>query len=313
LYGAVELIEKEERSTVAVLHGLIENQGDAWTHATAYLDRFVEEASVLPPDAMVDPERHAAFLNRIRQIGRRTAELHLALASRPDIADFAPEPITAADISGWSDALLDAAEHAFDALGRRRDHLDARAQHWADRLLVRRADALAQIRDLLPGEIEADKVRHHGDFHLGQILIVKDDVYILDFEGEPNRTNQERRRKMPAARDAAGFIRSLDYAATTSLNRLVETAADGPVRLAHALDSWLVQATQAFLGSLRATMGETRLWPRDPGAADRLLRFFVVEKAVYEIAYELTHRPDWIRVPIVGLWRTLFPTEGAAP
>jgi maltose alpha-D-glucosyltransferase/alpha-amylase len=313
LLGTIELLEKGERSTVAVLHGFVDNQGDAWEHTTAYLDRFLDEASVLPVDAVIEPDHHAGFLNRVRQIGRRTAELHLALASAPQIAEFAPEPITSKDISGWTEQLVANAERVFDELTRRRERIDARAQYLADLLLSRRAQAIAHIRGLLPDAVDADKVRLHGDFHLGQILLVKDDVHIIDFEGEPRRSSEERHRKAPAARDAAGFIRSLDYAATTALNRMLEAAAEDPVRLMYALDAWRAASTQTFLASLRATAGDTRLWPKDDETADRLLRFFIVEKAVYELGYEFANRPDWVRVPLAGLWRTLFPAESAAP
>ena len=128
-------------------------------------------------------------------------------------------------------------------------------------------------------------MRHHGDFHLGQILIVKDDVFIIDFEGEPQRTLAERRRKAPAARDVAGFIRSLDYAATAALNRFLEIRREDPARLVRALDAWRAQSTEAFLASMRdtdrATPGCGRIRLRH---AERLLRFFLLEKAVYEIA-----------------------------
>jgi len=135
-------------------------------------------------------------------------------------------------------------------------------------------------------------------------------VHIVDFEGEPERSDLERQRKAPSARDAAGFVRSLDYAATAALDRIFENAVENPQRLLQALDSWRNAATDAFLVSMRSTAG-ARLWPQDAALADKLLRFFVLEKAVYEVEYEFANRPDWVHVPLSGLLRNLFPGEVA--
>ncbi len=307
LLGTIELVERGERSAVAVLHEFVENQGDAWAHAAGYLDRFLEEASILPDLPAADA--HAAYLNRVRQIGRRTGELHLALASAVGDPAFAPEPVTTEDVADWTAGLVTSTEAVFEELARRYDQLGPRAKPIARRLLTRRWEAVEEMRGLLPATIDVDKVRQHGDFHLGQILIVKDDVHIVDFEGEPERPFQDRRRKAPSARDAAGFTRSLDYAATAALHRILETSVDNPERLLQALDSWRNAATDAFLVSMRNTAGASRLWPQDADLADRLLRFFVLEKAVYEVGYEFANRPDWVHVPLSGLWRALFPGE----
>ena len=308
LLGTIELVEGGQRSAVAVLHQFVDNQGDAWVHAGNYLDRFLEEARVLP-DLPAPVDAHAAYLNRMRMIGRRTGELHLALASSADDPAFAPEPVTAEDVAAWTAGLVSGAEKMFEELARRYDHLGPRAKPFARTLLARRWEAVEQMRDMLPATIDVDKVRQHGDFHLGQILIVKDDIIIVDFEAEPERSFQERRRKAPSARDAAGFIRSLDYAATSALHRIPESSGEAPQRLLQALDSWRNAATDAFLVSMRNTASASRLWPQDADLADRLLRFFVSEKAVYEVGYEFANRPDWVHVPLSGLWRTLFSAE----
>src|SRR4029079_16040198 len=138
-------------------------------------------------------------------------------ASRPDIDGFAPEPIGPQDIAAWTDRLVERSNHAFDLLAGRRGDLAEADQAVADRLLAQRAAITEHIRHLLPATISAVKVRHHGDFHLGQVLIAKDDAYILDFEGEPGRSLAERRGKAPAARDVAGVLRSIDYSTTAAL------------------------------------------------------------------------------------------------
>src|SRR5262249_8038009 len=199
------------------VHRFVENQGDAWSLTAAYLDRFLDEQKVLTSEAAAESPEHAAYLPRMQQIGRRTAELQLALASGADPA-FAPDPIGPDDLQTWTRALSEQAELQFDLLSRRPPEP---ARVAAEAPPARRSEALARMRGLLPETLDPPKARHHGDFHLGQILIVKDDVFILDFEGEPRRSVQERRRKMPAARDVAGLIRSIDYATTAALGRIL--------------------------------------------------------------------------------------------
>jgi maltose alpha-D-glucosyltransferase/alpha-amylase len=148
-------------------------------------------------------------------------------------------------------------------------------------------------------------IRHHGDFHLGQILVVRDDIFIIDFEGEPRRTLAERRMKAPAARDVAGLIRSIDYSVTSAMERALKVSADEDGRLADALTAWRGEATQTFLAAYYEAMSDQRLWPRDREAAENTLRFFLLEKALYEIEYELAHRPDWLRVALSGALRVL--------
>jgi maltose alpha-D-glucosyltransferase / alpha-amylase len=140
---------------------------------------------------------------------------------------------------------------------------------------------------------------------------VKDDVTIIDFEGEPRRSIEDRRRKAPAARDVAGLIRSIDYSATGALERAIKSAPDEYGKIAHALDGWRKRSVAAFLEVYRETLTDTRLWPRAVEDADRLLDFFLLEKAFYEIEYELAHRPDWLRIPLTGTLRILSRSERA--
>src|SRR6202789_2042862 len=131
---------------------------------------------------------------------------------------------------------------------------------WA---LAQRASLPDRLGRLLPPDIDGLNIRIHGDFHLGQMLIVKDDIFIIDFEGEPRRTLAERRGKAPAARDAAGLIRSIDYSATAALERALKVAPDEDGKLAAALAEWRDRSVAAFLGAYRETMTDQRLWPAD--------------------------------------------------
>jgi maltose alpha-D-glucosyltransferase / alpha-amylase len=310
LLGTAEVTEGGTSSPLAIMHEFVENQGNAWALTGAYLDRALDEARVLTAEPEPGSDKHAAFLNRIRQIGRRVGELHAVLASRGDIAEFAPEPITRADLKGWNDALALRASQVFDGLAHGRSRLDEKALGPVDDLLGKRDVALERIRALLPDDIDADKIRHHGDLHLGQILIVKDDAVIIDFEGEPNRPPAERMSKAPSARDVAGVVRSLDYAATAAVHRIVKAPAEESAKLDMFLNEWRVKTAVEFYAGVRETIGHGRLWPQDDQTARRLLRFFVVEKAIYEIGYELANRPDWIAVPVSGACRILFANEG---
>ena len=201
--------------------------------------------------------------------------------------------------------MLRRAQRAFAKLARHRAGAKPAERALIDEILAHEASLPAYLRGLLPESIDAMKIRHHGDFHLGQMLIVKDDVVILDFEGEPRRTLAERRRKAPAARDVAGLIRSIDYSATAALERALKSAPDEHGKIARALDDWRERSVAAVLAAYREFMLDARLWPAEADDADRLLDFFLLEKVCYELEYEMAHRPDWLRVPLAGLARIL--------
>jgi maltose alpha-D-glucosyltransferase / alpha-amylase len=305
LLGSVELFDRDECSALAVVHRFIENQGDAWSVTGAYLDRYVDEQRVLTPDSPTESTEQGSYLLRMRQIGRRTAELHNALAGRKDIAAFAPEPIDADDVKGWTDGLLRRAQSTLDELSRRRGEFNDPVRGIADVLVAGRDVALAKIRTLLLPVPGADKIRHHGDFHLGQMLFAKDDVFIIDFEGEPQRSLAERRGKAPVARDVAGLLRSIDYSVTAAFERALQAWPDDHGRLLHALETWGERSADTFLHSYREALNVRGLWPEDAADAERLLQFFLLEKAFYEVDYELASRPAWLRVPLLGIQRIL--------
>src|SRR6185503_16316498 len=147
LLGSIELVEGEQRSALAVAHRFVENQGDAWTVTGAYLGRFIDDQRVLSGEATPEesPEL-ASYLQPLRQIARRTGELQSALASRPDIADFAPEPITPQDIAAWTERLVERADHTFELLARKRADLTEADQALADRLIAARTAIADHIR-----------------------------------------------------------------------------------------------------------------------------------------------------------------------
>ena len=308
LLGSVELVEGDNRSAIAVVHAFINNQGDAWTVTAAYLDRFVDEQRLLTPrEQDGKSEEQVPYLRYMSQTGKRVAELHLALAASRDLPDFAPEPARPEHVRSWIDDATARAERVFDALAQRLGSAREADRALIEQALLLRPALRERLSAMLPPDIDCLNIRHHGDFHLGQMLIVKDDIFIIDFEGEPRRPLAERRSKAPAARDVAGLIRSIDYSATAALERARSVAADEHGKLATALSEWRDRSAAAFLSTYQETIAGQPLWPADPHAANRLLNFFLVEKVFYEIEYELAHRPEWLRVPLAGMLRLLSP------
>jgi maltose alpha-D-glucosyltransferase/alpha-amylase len=312
LLGSVEMVEGRKRTALAIVHAFIDNQGDAWSVTSAYLDRFVEDQRLLHIDSDGISEEEAPYYRYMAQTGRRVAEMQLALSSRDDMPDFAPEQTASQDIETWKADIMARAGRAFDGLRERRAHLREGDRVLADQLLSYRDTLKSRLDGLMPSGAIGLNIRHHGDFHLGQMLIVKDDIFIIDFEGEPRRPIDERRRKAPAARDVAGLIRSIDYSVTAALERALKIAPDDTGKIASALESWRERAASAFLDAYRQTIGDRPLWPKDEQAWTGMLNFFLLEKAFYEIEYELAHRPDWLRVPVSGTLRILSQVTGDA-
>jgi maltose alpha-D-glucosyltransferase/alpha-amylase len=306
LLASVELEAGGKTGALAVLHRFVENQGDAWIVTAHSLDRYVEEQRLLTAEQAGQSNEQSAYLTRMQLIGSRVAQLQLALASRDDVPEFAPEPVSADDVAHWREDALQSANAVLDRLLARRAELPENARGLLDEVMAKRERLSKLLRDLFPDAIELSKIRHHGDFHLGQILMVKDDVSIIDFEGEPRRRIEERRHKAPAARDVAGLIRSIDYSATAAFQRALNSAPDPQNRIALALDRWRDSAIGAFLASYRQTLIDGRLWPASPEQSHRLLDFFLLQKVFYEIGYELAHRPDWLWVPLAGARRLLL-------
>jgi maltose alpha-D-glucosyltransferase/alpha-amylase len=172
-------------------------------------------------------------------------------------------------------------------------------------LLDQRETIFAHIESLKKARFEGIKIRHHGDFHLGQILIAKDDAYILDFEGEPRQSLEQRRRKAPPARDVAGFLRSVDYATSAAIDRAPNITVEERPVFAQRVRLWGARLSGAFWESYREALNETNFWPTEEAQARQLLNLFLLEKAFYEIEYELTNRPTWTHIPLAGTWRIL--------
>ena len=180
----------------------------------------------------------------------------------------------------------------------------------ADQVLDRRDALEAAIRALAPDKISAVKCRHHGDYHLGQVLAVQNDFYIIDFEGEPSRPVAQRRRKNSPLRDVAGMIRSFDYAASAAVRHIAETRPAALPRAAELADSWRQVAVDGFRAAYRKATRGSPVFPANKLQGKALVDFFTLEKAVYEVNYELANRPDWVSIPLAGILRVLAKAGG---
>jgi maltose alpha-D-glucosyltransferase/alpha-amylase len=296
---------------------LLPNQGDGWSCTIEELERYYQECSLLPAtpgedraapldfvqlsDAPVPPpalERMGLYLDAAATLGRRTAELHLALAAPTDNPAFAPEPLTAADLEQLAHELETNAARAFEGL---RDGLSALPDsvvESAGLVLSQRRRILGSFQRLASQPANGLRTRVHGDYHLGQVIRVKNDYAILDFEGEPTRTLAERRAKHSPLRDVAGMLQSFNYAAWASLAQFTTRGPDAFVRLQPWARSWEQAASAAFLRAYRDTAAAGAFLPADPAEFNGLLNAYVLDKAFYEVLYELNNRPAWVWIPL---------------
>jgi maltose alpha-D-glucosyltransferase/alpha-amylase len=288
--------------TLALVQGFIRNQGDGWGWTLDFLSRMLSSVAVTGVDGTNEGTADAVsgYVVFATAIGRRLGELHAILSAPTDNADFSPEAATEADALAWAAGVRAQLDAAVAVLGA--------AREWPDEASATIAAAVVRDRPALDAGIDALaaaapgslKTRIHGDFHLGQVLVVPGDAYIIDFEGEPARPLPERRAKTSPLRDLAGVLRSFDYAAAIAAGHAERTVRPTPGHDA-ALENFAAVASRAVLDAYRAAHAES---PRRWVAEDReqaLLDLFLLEKAAYEVCYEAANRPAWLGVPLRGL------------
>ena len=299
--GAVEYEQPGggEPITLAILQKYVENQGDLWTLICRNLSRMVAPAQVGAPTSDAEAAATDFHLNRMALLGRRVAELHRALAKVTGDAAFDPEPITRADFDGWKARV---AEELDETLRLVEAALPRLPEATRAALAPLRAKAGALRSRILATEARIDgavKTRYHGDLHLGQVLVASDDFIIVDFEGEPGRSLEERRAKTSVLRDVAGMVRSFSYAAHAAMMRAAPGTLGDEGR--RALADWEREALHFFLeGYGKAAAGVASV-PADDASFRATLELFLLEKALYELRYEMANRPDWVEIPLRGL------------
>jgi maltose alpha-D-glucosyltransferase/alpha-amylase len=302
--------------TVAVLTAFVPNAGDGWTWSLAVLREVYAAARRRPgTDETARGEARALpgdYLAGARRLGEVTGALHVALASEPDDPAFAPEPVTESDLGAWGAAVEAQVARALGELRRTAAGIGAPAAPAAARVLAAASGAAGRIREAVARlrGVPLWKTRCHGDYHLGQVLRVTGatpDFVILDFEGEPARPLEERRAKHSPLRDVAGMLRSFTYA---SYAALFEAAGGDPAAgpgLEPWREAWESAAVDAFLaGYLGSTVERgVKLVPPSPDTRALLLSVFCLEKAAYELSYEINNRPSWLPIPLAAFEREL--------
>ncbi|MDT8275002.1 maltose alpha-D-glucosyltransferase [Roseomonas mucosa] len=285
--------------TLMLLQGFVRNQGDGWGWTLDWLARSVDEAA-LAHDGHEDI--FAGYLSFATALGRRLGELHAVLAAPSDDPAFTPEPAVEADRTAWAEGALEQLEPALKLLEKATDLSEADAAR-AQSLLGKAQALRGKVHALAQAADGALKTRVHGDFHLGQVLVSQGDAVIVDFEGEPARSLEERRAKGSPLRDVAGLLRSFDYAAAAAAQSH-DTGSSSAVpqeRREALLARFRQEASDAFLAAYRVVEhAAERPWV--PEASEQsLLDLFLIEKAAYEIRYEAANRPAWLPLPLRGL------------
>jgi maltose alpha-D-glucosyltransferase/alpha-amylase len=308
LYGEVVRIDPAGvPHTLCILQGFIDNQGDAWNWALDYLRRTIDDLALAvdADDAVPDPEKEAQAIDGYRAmagiIGRRLGELHVALAAPSDDPAFAPEPATPEQIRAWTEGTQSMLATALDLLAQRVDQLTDDTKELAQSLLDRRDALTAAVAKLVPSDAGALRTRIHGDFHLGQVLVAQGDAYLIDFEGEPARSLDERRQKSSPMRDVAGLLRSYSYASAAAQSTTESAPQQTADRKRALFDRFRVYAAESFLGEYRAAVAAAAQPLVAPASEQGLLDLFLIEKAAYEIRYEAANRPTWLSLPVRGL------------
>jgi maltose alpha-D-glucosyltransferase/alpha-amylase len=297
--GVVEYLANDgETMTLALLQAYRSNQGDGWAHTQDYLERFIEGARAAAE--VPAPDVHGAYLALVHTLGLRTGELHAALARRTGDPAFDPEPVSDGDVAAWRGSVLKETLDTLALLERNRGAMPSPARDEARTLLLEREALLARIEGAGRGGGATLKTRYHGDYHLGQVLLSQNDFLIIDFEGEPARSLEERRAKHCALRDVAGMLRSFNYARWTAAKRVNNTDHARDARLEALLVQWERETRREFLQAYEQAVAGCGLYGSFP-AARGLLELFELEKALYELRYEINNRPGWVRIPLQGI------------
>jgi maltose alpha-D-glucosyltransferase/alpha-amylase len=258
----------------------------------------------------IDPNspaaRHAKdfagiYLEAACTLGRRTAEMHLALATPTKDQAFAPEPMEPAYLEALESELLAHGAQAFETLRSSLAGLSDDGVELAGLVLSRRRAILGKFSSLASVGATTLRTRVHGDYHLGQVLRAKGDFIILDFEGEPARSLAERRAKQSPMKDVAGMVRSFSYAAFAALTRHTSRRPQDFDLLEPWARLWEAAVVDEYLYSYRAIAAQSAIVPRDETAFRQLLDVYLLDKALYELVYELNNRPTWVRIPLAGI------------
>ena len=328
-----------EPVAIALLQGFVPNQGDAWTltlnEVTQFLDRVLahrdearmqsdpKEAAVQPPQKSAgQPEVEAAELSpgllemmggfypeMVALLARRTGEFHLALCSRFDDDAFTPEPFALLYQRSVYQSMRTRAKKVLDLLRRNLAQIPQGLRPEAEAVLGLDQEILALLQQFTTAKFQAWKSRIHGDYHLGQVLFTGKDFIVIDFEGEPVKSLSERRIKQSPLRDVAGMMRSFYYAAYAVLMQRSQMREEDIPFLRPWAEAWYRYNAGIFLASYQKRVAGSGLIPKDPDETEIMLQTYMLDKAMYELGYELNNRPDWVSLPLKGILGLLKPKK----
>jgi maltose alpha-D-glucosyltransferase/alpha-amylase len=323
--GALEYRARSGRmSTLGTLQTFVPNEGDAWQFTLDFLNRYFKSVLAhptvqMPPvsdkhllSLLKDPpalaqETIGPYLVSAQLLGERTAGLHVALASASDDPAFAPEQFSALYQNSLSHAMRSFTTQTFQLLRDRLNELPDELHENAQKVLDSHEVIIDRFHLIRNQRISAARIRCHGDYHLGQVLYTGKDFVIIDFEGEPARSLSERRIKRSPLRDIAGMIRSFHYAAHSAVldQSSLASEAEGSPAVQRWAEFWYTWVSSSFLRSYLSGMEHSQLLPDNLEQLRIIFDAYLLEKAVYEIGYELNNRPDWLKVPLEGILQLL--------
>lgn len=321
--GSLTYRSGERRSSLVIVQGLVENESDGWTLMLSQISQLSERLMAseeamncaLYPDLPLAQARHVPPPDEYRelagytlqlaaQLGEKTANMHVALASDDRDPAFIPEPYTPFEQRSIFQSFRNLADRNLGALRRSLGTLDAETRELAEEVLAHEPAILERFGYMKRVTIDTQRTRIHGDFHLGQVIFTGTDFRIIDFEGEPARSLGERRIKRSPLRDVAGMLRSFQYAAEFHLRRFAIRPADRE-RLEPCLMTWAQWMAHEFTNAYLQRMEGQGILPKSEDKTEALLDLFVLEKAIYEVGYELRSRPDWVAIPLRGILQIL--------
>ncbi|HSR10124.1 MAG TPA: putative maltokinase, partial [Thermodesulfobacteriota bacterium] len=320
--GSLKYQERgSEPVTLGILLAYVPSEGDAWSYTQDTLGRYFERAlsqvkeipevpkgprsllEVDPADAppMLREWMEGNYLEMTALLARRTAELHLALASSTDAGEFSPEPFSML----WQRSVFQSMRvlmgRVWGELRSSLPRLPESVRKEAESVLAMDQKILAVLQKITSRRLSGLRIRIHGDYHLGQVLFTGKDFIIIDFEGEPFRSITERRLKLSPVRDLAGMVRSYHYAAYTALRRAASVRPEDTAILEPWAKLWYRNVSGVFLRAYIDRVGKEPILPADREELQMMLNAMIMEKAIYETGYELSHRPDWLSTPLRGI------------
>jgi maltose alpha-D-glucosyltransferase/alpha-amylase len=292
--GSVAYIGTARTELIALFEN-VRNQGDVWNYTLNHLERFLGDVYA-EGDHVEAP--HALFNAQMHTLGKRVGQMHALLSKAAGDADFEPEPITSEDLALWSGFAQKRLGAVVQAVSERLPSFSEEVRDQAHRLLSLRTRLFERIVELASAPVDGLKTRHHGNLHLGKVLLAADDFLIFGFEGDASLPLETRRRKDSPLRDLSSLLNSLDYARFAALQRALVTRSEQGERFEHALDEWLSGASRALLAGYKVGVADSRALPRQQADVMRLLKLFRITRALNEAENELNGRMPWTGVPL---------------